>query len=713
MVDRITRKTQIAVEYEYAYRRRDADPDLWVFWVHAANKTRFEDSFRDIAQHLRLDGAQDPQTDILQLVFIWLSNEHNGKWTLILDNADYSSVFFENDKKADRTRKSLSTYLPESPNGSLLITSRNQEVVLDLGTFHQDACSLGAMNEAQSVSLFMHRLKDDVSKTITSTEVEGLVSELGCVPLAVSHAAAYIAERYPMTTVSDYLKMLKSDDTNRSSLLKHNGREPQRDQESSNSIFTTWQISFKHIEELHPEAAEVLSFMCVCDRQSIQHSLLLEYSKQNPGAHEREPESTSSSPEADLSSGTLDVRCHETRFGTRIKLKNGVRTLLLRSKNSQSRSTSVYALKNSVAAVEAQNGRIDIEDSLTTILSEAEAAEKLQKAVLLLRSFRLIDLSPDASSFSMHRLVQHATRDWLQLSGRLGNWQDTMVTALHKLTPEWARKREEVTFNKTQSEMLSMLPHLQAVMAHTPNRQGIIDNFVDLLLHHCWYAHEVGQYEIAEALARRSLQICESKYDFGHWRTRNSLARLYDTLRDSKQYEEACQVAQKILQLVQEVLEPERENTLHAMVQLAEAYADCKKLLEAEAILRKALQVQQRKSGRCHADTLYCRGQLTEVLLRQGKLKEAEDLQLQVLPYWKPICKEDYSYWNPWYNLAEVYNHQGKFDEAYELLATQLEWCKSHFGGQHWHTAWALQRVALIAWKQVICLRQETRTSRR
>jgi TFIIF-interacting CTD phosphatase-like protein len=59
-----------------------------VFWVHASNAARIEQDYRDIADQVRLAGRNDPQADIFKLVHNWLRNEKNGKWLVVLDNAD-------------------------------------------------------------------------------------------------------------------------------------------------------------------------------------------------------------------------------------------------------------------------------------------------------------------------------------------------------------------------------------------------------------------------------------------------------------------------------------------------------------------------------------------------------------------------------------------------------------------------------------------------
>src|SRR6266536_6154478 len=77
-------KSQLAIEY--AYRTRERSPETWVFWVHASNAARFEQSFRDIANCVKISGRQNPQANIFQLMHNWLRNDRKGKWVLILDN---------------------------------------------------------------------------------------------------------------------------------------------------------------------------------------------------------------------------------------------------------------------------------------------------------------------------------------------------------------------------------------------------------------------------------------------------------------------------------------------------------------------------------------------------------------------------------------------------------------------------------------------------
>jgi hypothetical protein len=59
-----------------------------VFWVHASNAARFEQSYRDTANCVKVPGRQNPKADIFQLVHDWLQYAGKRRWFLILDNVD-------------------------------------------------------------------------------------------------------------------------------------------------------------------------------------------------------------------------------------------------------------------------------------------------------------------------------------------------------------------------------------------------------------------------------------------------------------------------------------------------------------------------------------------------------------------------------------------------------------------------------------------------
>jgi hypothetical protein len=133
------RKSQLAIEY--CYRLRERSPDTWILWVHASNAARFSSSIRDVADQLGIVGRDDPKADILQLVKGRLQDPRNGKWLLVLDNADEARYLLQaHDKDPERLKsggmnvdgKRLFDYLPIRSHGSVIVTTRSREMAAEL-----------------------------------------------------------------------------------------------------------------------------------------------------------------------------------------------------------------------------------------------------------------------------------------------------------------------------------------------------------------------------------------------------------------------------------------------------------------------------------------------------------------------------------------------------------------------------------------------------
>ncbi|KAI9854168.1 MAG: hypothetical protein M1813_001338, partial [Trichoglossum hirsutum] len=269
-------KSQLAVEY--SYRVQEKSPATWVFWVHASSITRFEEGYRKIAERAKLPGWDQPDVDILRLVYSWLCDEANGRWVIIIDNADDLGVFTcpsdrrkgSKDDVFSNAAAALLESLPQSPNGSILITSRSRDVAFRLTGSYADIIRVYPMDQPHALALLRNKLESSFEQD----DAVALVEALDYMPLAITQAAAYISQRAPRATVSRYLQDLRKDDRDRAKLLDIDMEDSRRDGTASNSIIATWQISFKHIRKERPSATRLLSLMSLFDRRGIPESLL-------------------------------------------------------------------------------------------------------------------------------------------------------------------------------------------------------------------------------------------------------------------------------------------------------------------------------------------------------------------------------------------------------------------------------------------------------
>jgi hypothetical protein len=240
-----------------------------VFWVHASNNTRLEQSFREIADQVKARGRKDPQANVFKLVHDWLRDAKNGRWLLVLDNADDAAVFAEKDN-GSALQQHLPRNIPSSRHGSVLVTSRTKRAAMQV-VEDSDIIPIEPMHDAAAHALLRKKLGDTVEEDDSIAE---LATTLDYMPLALVQAAAYIRERAPRCSVQQYLDEYWQSDRSKTSLLNREAGHLRQDIAASNAVLITWQISFEHIRYTRPSAADLLSLMSFFDRQGIQEGLL-------------------------------------------------------------------------------------------------------------------------------------------------------------------------------------------------------------------------------------------------------------------------------------------------------------------------------------------------------------------------------------------------------------------------------------------------------
>ena len=269
------RKSQIAIEYSYAWR--DRYPDNHIFWVHASTFDRFEQAYRDIAKRMAIPGTEDAKNYSLTIVRDWLSKPENGSWLFILDNADDLHLFFEEDSSATKPDRPLvSDLLPRNESGSMIITTR------DTRTGHrlidrEKVVMVLPLDPVDAEQILRQRVS--TSDTLDTESVQGLAEMLGYIPLAISQAAAFIQES--IIPIKTYLERLKESDLDLQDYLEEDLPDPRRYPDSENSVIRTWKLSFDQIAKQSPRAAELLSIMVMLDRQAIPRALLKQEGERN------------------------------------------------------------------------------------------------------------------------------------------------------------------------------------------------------------------------------------------------------------------------------------------------------------------------------------------------------------------------------------------------------------------------------------------------
>jgi tetratricopeptide (TPR) repeat protein len=516
------RKSQIAIEY--SYRLREQNPQTWVFWVHAGSAVKFEQAYRSIAATLELPGLDDPKADILGLVSRWLSNIDNGPWLMILDNADDIDVFcrtredgFQNYNTPQHVI-TLSGYIPQTATGSVLITTRDSKAASWLVSGYESIIAVKLMEKDDAKRLLRMRIPLSLS---TRLDLEDLVIELDCLPLAITQAAAYISARASRMTASKYLTLYRQDEANQSRLLDKDSGDLRRNPGVPNSVIRTWQISFNQIKKTHPKSAQLLSSMAMLDRQNIPE-FLFSTTYQNP---------------------------------------------------------------------------LDYEDDLSP-----------------LHEFSLIAIEKGGKSFQMHRLVQLATRRWLEQQREIHKWQEEAMDVLSKVFPSGD--------HSNWGKCATLLPHAREVLKYQPVSDNHLLGRGTLLYNIGWYSWKQGRYAIARQQVQESLAIRERLLENSHKSIINSVDLLGIIMDAQGKYAEAEVMKQRALAGRETALGPEHPDTLTSVSNLASTLHGQGRYAEAEAMERRALAGRETALGPEHPDTLMSISSLANILRAQGRYAE-------------------------------------------------------------------------------------------
>jgi tetratricopeptide (TPR) repeat protein len=549
-------------------------------------------------------GWNDPKVNILRLVRNWLCDDSNGLWTMIVDNADDATVFYPNVSQiravhsSEQPLEPLSNYLPHSPNGSILITSRNHSLSERLTGNYSGVIQVMPMSKNDALVL----LEKKLGFAAAEEEANDLVDILEAMPLAITQAAAFIRQQGPRMSVSKYVDAVRSSDKDQARLLGKDLGDSRRDSQATNSIISTWQISFEHIQNSLPTAANLLSLMSLLDRQGIPERLL------------------------------------QDRYG-----------------NDQ---------------------EADFDDDIQT-----------------LSSFSLIRTSADGSEFEMHRLVQLATKNWLELNNELEKWKGTLATVMKDSYPYGAYE------NWPTCQLL--LPHVQAMSSNKPKETEALKAWASVLHNAAWYLFQTGQNSKAFELGSAALQTRESILGPEHL---DSLCTLNDMgvfLAYLGQYSESETAHRKALDARVRVLGKHDPKTLESMANLALTYVDQGRYKEAEELGSRVLQKRIERFGEYHPDTLASMSSLSLIYNGQGRHKEAEELEIEVVQKrLESLGEEHPDTLNSMCFLALKYTDLGRRKEAEELLVKVLQKHTKILGEKHPDTLNSMNSLAYTYVKQ-------------
>ena len=543
----------------------------------------------------------------------WLRDNKNGKWVLILDNIDDARFLL--DSHLDTQAKAgspggtalrpLQEYLPQSQNGSILITSRSKEATLKL-VEKNDIIEVEPMDGAHALALFEKKLGEPSD----SKDIAELTAALEYMPLAIVQAAAYISQRAPRCSVRQYLEEFGKSDRKRTSLLNYEGGQLRRDGEAKNSIIITWQISFDHIRQTRPSAADLLSLMSFFDCQGIPEALI----HRRPGKESQQDHneddidrdnSSQSSTSDEFEDDILKLRNYSfisinpdgKAFEMHSLVQLATRTWL-EAKGQLERWKQQF-IRN--LCEEFPNGEHETWVRCQALFPHAESAAEQQPR-------------ETSSLVEWATLLYYAAR----YSWKKGNYDDAEKLALRSMkarTKLFSQEHKDTLnsmeivglaydfggeWEKAAGIRLEVMETRKRVLGE--EHPDTLTSMANLAL---TYRNQ-GRWKEAEELQAKELKICSKVLGEEHPSTLTSMANLASTFWNQRRWKEAEELEVRVMETRKRVLGEEHPSTLNSMNNLAWTWKSCGRDMDALKLITECLSLLKGTLGNSHPNTVAC-----------------------------------------------------------------------------------------------------------
>ncbi|KAF9761682.1 hypothetical protein IL306_003749 [Fusarium sp. DS 682] len=557
-------KSKLAIQF--AHKVHADEPETSIFWVHCGSKATFEESYRALADLLALPRRHEPEVNVLALVRDWLQRNDIQPWLMIVDNADDMNLFV--------SQNQLASYLPKSNKGKILVTSRSLDAAEKLVGSSQATFRIPIMGEEQALKLLKTKLKDKPDEDAAKK----LVRTLDCIPLAINQAAAYINRRSPRVTTKSYLHEFYRSETRKDSLLRSDKGDLARQDEVSNSVVVTWQVTFEQIRREQPRAANLLSLMSQFQAQNIPEFMLHSY-----GDDDIDDESKAIAFENDL-----DV----LRGYSLVDIP--IEGLL-----------EMHSL---------------VQFCTRSWISESGDAEKWNRLFIKLAA----DHFPSGDF-----------ETWAACQGLLPHIEPLLggKPGEESIAEDWAYMLSKISYYKSQigeysqAEMLAEASSQARICILGDDHPFTLTSKNNLALA-LW---QQGQWEEAEKLMVENLEMRKKKLGLEHPDTLSSMSNFALTLGKQSRLEEAEKLNVEVLEISKEKLGLEHPDTLRRMANLASTFWKQGRLEEAEKLNVEVLEISKEKLGLEHPDTLSNVFNLALTFWEQGRFEEAAKLQEEAL----------------------------------------------------------------------------------
>lgn len=613
-----------------------------VFWVHASSIDRFRDGYHDIMDKCNIPGRDNDKCDKMLLLKEWLEKEHKN-WLLIIDNADDASLFtskgeLSRSKPKTGTGQSILEYLPESPHGSILITTRDRAAgVKFTRTRADDLVEVNIMTPEEADSLIRSALTSDTSTDVEILQLAGL---LGHLPLALAQAAAFMHEN--MVSASEYIELYNDSDETQMDLLSESFETLGRDSEVPNAVTTTFIVSINQIREQDSKAIDILCLVAFVDQHDIPKSLI-------QGKVKRPLDLTKSL--GTLKSFSL-VSANE------------------RGNFSLHRLVQLVMRKWLIIEDKFQDQAMQAMDIAAELFPNAKFEQWSLCAVYLPHAQSILRFLPEVHGEDLRRrlYLQEGIAYYLWTQGYYDEAENLDLLIVEENKKEYGMEHPET------------LESIEGLASTNENQ---------------------GRWTEAEKLDRYLVETREKNLGPMHERTLGNKSNLAETLSKLGRRTEAETLMLEVLEARKSLFGVDDESTIDATANLGSIYIDMREFEKAEDLLNRAWEWRKKAIGANHETTLSTASTLGLVYNLQGRMQEAEILLLETSQAKESILGTNSpSTLTSKGNLISVYQNLEKWEEAKKLALDVIQEHKKRVGPMHYDTLVEKMKLVDIHYNQ-------------
>jgi tetratricopeptide (TPR) repeat protein len=316
--------------------------------------------------------------------------------------------------------------------------------------------------------------------------------------------------------------------------------------------------------------------------------------------------------------------------------------------------------------------------SLMCKLLDVDGPVELTGALGLGVSLRMLQKSPDAESYSIHRLLSEVRREEIPLDGRK-EWANQMC----KRIGDWFQERRKDFSNLPMLE--AEIDHLKAWQAQAP--KYALEQTSRLIWLESYPHYHRGRFREAKALiedALRSFGLSHTKDDEFKANLLNDLGRCHHHLLE---YQIALSYYESALEIRQSTFGERHAGTADSLNDIAMAYSDQKDYARGVEYSKRALDIRLNIFGERNTDTAMsyrntgiCYEGLGEHKQAQEHAEKGLNLVLELQGERHPDTAHALGI------IGSIYNNIGDFKHAQEYVQKALKLNRELLGDQHRYT---------------------------